>query len=191
MAPDEVAWCAASAGRCRTTSAPACYWRWPWPIDDVTRVQPDRVVTVEIGFRSTPADRRPPGGCAWSSPHGDDGVCAMPDEAVMITGDGNLVEIAGDGALHHQRPATYLFDVGDPAGVVRDAAESVLRELSAGKTFADLLTRDREAFQPRSAGRGCEQRCDAYGPRGWACGWRACRCTTCIRRRRWWRPITR
>ncbi len=30
---------------------PGVHWCWPWPIDEVSRIQPDRVRNVAIGFR--------------------------------------------------------------------------------------------------------------------------------------------
>ena len=89
----------------------------------------------------------------------------MPDEAVLMTGDGNLVEMQATVRYTIKDPRRYLFDVEDPAGVVRDAAESVLRELTAGKTFADLLTRGREAFHAEALAR-LQDRCDGYGRGG-------------------------
>ena len=71
---------------------PGLHWRWPWPIDTIVRVQPERIRTVEIGFRSTPGTGPTPAAQTWSSIHGD-GVRRISDEAVMITGDGNLVEL--------------------------------------------------------------------------------------------------
>jgi regulator of protease activity HflC (stomatin/prohibitin superfamily) len=46
--------------------------------------------------------------------------------------------------------------------VVRTAAESVLREVVASRTFADLLTTDRQSFQ-REALERLRQRCAGYG----------------------------
>ena len=37
---------------------PGLYWRWPWPIEQVTRVRPEEVRSIEIGFRS---ERNTPG----------------------------------------------------------------------------------------------------------------------------------
>src|SRR5262249_36112409 len=67
---------------------PGLHWRWPWPVETVTRVQPGRIFTVEIGFRISPGSTAVPGPRAWSSPHGGDGLRAVEDEASMITGDG-------------------------------------------------------------------------------------------------------
>jgi Cu+-exporting ATPase len=148
---------------------PGLYWCWPWPVEDVVRVQPDRVRTVEIGFR-TAADRRGPAAptaLAWSSPHGGDGIQRVPDEAVMITGDGNLLELQATVryTVDRDRLHTYLFEVGDPEAVVRAAAESLLREAVAGQPFLDLLTINRDKFQQDVLAR-LERRCREYGPDG-------------------------
>jgi Cu+-exporting ATPase len=144
---------------------PGLHWTWPWPVDSVTRLQPDRVVTVEVGFRSTQSAGDKPQVRSWSSVHGDDGLRRVPEEAVMITGDGNLVEMQATVRYTVSDPRVYLFEVNDPPAVVRDVAESVLRELVAGRTFADLLTRDREAFHTEALDR-LRNRCAAYGPHG-------------------------
>jgi P-type Cu+ transporter len=143
---------------------PGLHWCWPWPVDEVALLQPDRVRTVEIGFR-TSLPGAIPGARAWSSPHGNDGVQRMPEEAVMITGDGNLVELQGSLRYTVADPRTYLFGTADPAAVLRSAAESVLREMTASRTFADLLTTDRGRLQGEALDR-LRQRSQELGPAG-------------------------
>jgi P-type Cu+ transporter len=138
---------------------PGLHLCWPWPVDVVTRVQPDRLVTVEVGFRAAAPTGDRPIVRSWSSTHGDDGLRRVPEEAVMMTGDGNLVEMQATIRYTISDPRVYLFEVDDAPGVVRGAAESVLRELVAGRTFADLLTTDREAFHTAALDR-LRQRCE-------------------------------
>src|SRR5205814_2714285 len=86
---------------------PGLHLRWPWPVETVTRIRPGAIRTVEVGFRTLAEEprersfagerlRRPAGGAdaglTWSSPHAE-GVARLTDEAVMITGDGDLVEV--------------------------------------------------------------------------------------------------
>jgi Cu+-exporting ATPase len=144
---------------------PGLHWRWPWPIDTVSRVKPDRVYTVEIGFRSAPGATAVPATLTWSSPHGGDGVRRISDEAVMITGDGNLVELQATVRYTIDRPHAYLFAVGDPEAVIRAAAESVLREAVGSRAFAELLTVDRGHFQEEVLSR-LRQRCGEFGRDG-------------------------
>ncbi len=51
----------------------------------------------------------------------------------MITGDGNLVEVLATVRYRVADPRVYLFAARDPDAVIRAAAESVLRELVAGR----------------------------------------------------------
>jgi Cu+-exporting ATPase len=125
---------------------PGLHWRWPWPVEEVTLLQPDRVRTVEIGFRTT-LPGIVPGARTWSSMHDTDGVQRVPQEAVMITGDGNLVELQGTLRYTVSDPHKYLFGSSEPSEMLRSAAESVLREMVASRTFADLLTTDRARLQ--------------------------------------------
>jgi len=123
---------------------PGLHVRWPWPIETVSRLRPNEIRTVEVGFRglveSSP-DRvqRPDGGAGWSSAHAE-GVARLTDEAVMITGDGDLVEILATVRYRVKEPTLYLFAATDPDAIIRSTAESVLRELVAGERFLELLT---------------------------------------------------
>src|SRR5205085_320959 len=63
------------------------------------------------------------------------------------------------------RPRVYLFEVSQPKETVRSAAESVLREMIAGRPFAELLTSEREDFQ-REARERLEIRLRESGPHG-------------------------
>jgi Cu+-exporting ATPase len=144
---------------------PGLHWRWPWPVETVTRIEPGQVRTVEIGFRTLPGAAAAPAARAWSSIHGNDGVERLADEAVMITGDGNLLEVQCSVQYTIARPRVYLFEVSDPAGLLRNAAESVLREVVAGRSMASLLTVDRTGFQREALVR-LRQRCAAYRPDG-------------------------
>ena len=125
---------------------PGLHWQWPWPIDAVSRIRPDRIRVVEVGFRVLPGTRSPTGG-GWASIHGGDGPARDADEAVMITGDNNLLEVQGSVRYTVDRPRVYLFEVAQPERTIRNAAESVLREVVAGRTMADLLTSDRARSQ--------------------------------------------
>jgi Cu+-exporting ATPase len=144
---------------------PGLHWCWPWPFEAVTRLQPRRVHTVEIGFRSRPGKSIAPSAAAWSSSHGNDGIRPLPEEAVMITGDGELIELQGTLRYTIANARAYLFEAADPDAVLRSAAEAVLRETVAGRTFADLLTNERGRFQ-QTALATLRRRCAEYGDRG-------------------------
>ena len=68
-------------GRYRGPLGPGLHLRWPYPIERVTAIAPDRVRSLEIGFRATALPQREP--LRWESTHGrpsrdggDDGALA-------------------------------------------------------------------------------------------------------------------
>ncbi|HLN28012.1 MAG TPA: cation-translocating P-type ATPase family protein [Gemmataceae bacterium] len=146
---------------------PGLHWRWPWPVEEVVRVQPARIQTLEIGFRSQSQSPAAPSTLTWASPHGVDSAGPWSDESVMITGDGNLVEVQATVryTIDPAQVRTYLFEVRDAGSVLRAIAESVLRESVASQPFLDLLTTNRERFQQESLAR-IEERCRQYGKLG-------------------------
>jgi Cu+-exporting ATPase len=166
VGPDEVA-VVQRFGRPVADLGPGTTWRWPWPIEEVVRIKPDRVRLVEVGFRTIPGNTPVAPGYSWESLHKGGGIVRIPDEAVMITGDGNLLEVQATVRYRVRRDEvrTYLFEVRDPDEVVRAAAEAVLRGMIAGRVFANLLTIERGSFQDE-ARRLLARRCAKYGPQG-------------------------
>jgi Cu+-exporting ATPase len=142
---------------------PGLHWRWPWPVEQVIRLQPDRVRTVEIGFR--PLNGGTPQALAWSSSHGGEGIERRPEEAIMITGDGNLVELQASFRYTVSDPHAYFFDVETPDDVIRSAGEAAIRETIAGRTFLELLTRYRDSLANDVLKR-LNQRLQMYGNLG-------------------------
>jgi Cu+-exporting ATPase len=126
---------------------PGLYWRWPWPVEEVLRVRPARIHSVEIGFRSSlePSSRRP--SLAWESLHMSVDLEDLANEAVLITGDGNLVEIQATVRYVVADPRAYLSGALDHEGVLHAVTESALRETVASQSFSELLTTDRDHFQ--------------------------------------------
>ena len=133
-------------GRAGADLQPGLHYRWPAPIESVVKVRPAEVRTVEIGFRSTPGE-----GLTWTSSHG--GVQRLADESLMVTGDGNLVEISATLRYRVADPRAYLFAAQDPEALLRSAAESALREEVAAQPFLELLTARRSSLQKDASDR--------------------------------------
>jgi Cu+-exporting ATPase len=145
--------------------SPGLHWCWPWPIESVRRVQPDRIRAVPVGYRVDKPDARLVGGRSWSSGHAGEGIRRIPDEAVMITGDGDLIEVQAAVRYRITAPRVYLFEVADPEAIVRGCTEAVFRELIASRSFEALLTTSRVEFEAQSLAR-LEQRLRDFGPDG-------------------------
>ena len=142
--PDEVAAVRRFGQPLEEDLGPGLHWLWPWPIDEAVRLQPERVRSLSIGFQAVPGTAAAPG--TWDASH-QGAIKLAPDEAVMITGDGNLIELLATVRYHVDRPRTYLFEVRTPDDILRATTEGVLREAVAGRPFVDLLTTERGRIQ--------------------------------------------
>jgi len=126
---------------------PGLHWQFPFPIDKVTRVQPAKIRTVEIGFRTLANTKASSETGSWSSRHEGEGFYRVPDESVMITGDGNLMEIQGSIRYAINDPRKFLFNCNDVEATLRANAESILREIVGSRSLGSLLTEERGKFQ--------------------------------------------
>ncbi len=141
---------------------PGWYWRWPYPIESTARVK-KQIRTVEVGFRTVPGEKISES--LWSSEHQGDGLLRIPSEALMITGDTELVELQATVRYRVVDPSVYMFKVSNPDEIIRATTESVMRRAVASRKFLRLLTVDREEFQRAVLAR-LKKRCRAYSGDG-------------------------
>lgn len=127
---------------------PGLHLRWPWPIDRVTRVEPDRLRMAAVGSPRE-AGAGETGAAAsyeWNVRHAgfDD---TPPLERLMLTGDENLVEVAA--RIHYRvaDAAAFAFATADPARLVETSAERSLRTVLAGHSLDDVLTGRRDGIE--------------------------------------------
>ena len=113
---------------------------------------------MAIGFREQGDQRK--SSLTWNSRHRDN---PRREESLMITGDGNLVEIQANIRFRISEPRAYLFGANNPDEIVRVVGESVLRRTVAGKNFHDLLTIYRSGFQDEVLARLKERLADYQG----------------------------
>ncbi len=142
---------------------PGLHVRWPWPVESVTRLRPAEIRTVEIGFRLLSDEQakklelakqeqlrirkgRGDGGQTWASAHAE-GIARVTDESLMLTGDGDLIELLATVRYTVSDPKQFLFASKDPDAVIRSAGESVFRELTAARGFQRLLGQERPKFE--------------------------------------------
>jgi len=154
IAPDEVAIVRRFGHPIDGDLRPGWYWRYPWPIEETTRVS-QQVRTVNIGFRESTAVQS--GALTWSSAHRKE---RDSKEAMMITGDGNLADLLVSVHFKVTKPRVYLFDVSNADEILRASTESELRSMVAGRSFLDLLTAQRGKFQQEVLER-VKARCDS------------------------------
>jgi membrane protease subunit HflK len=128
----------------RTTQAGLNY-HLPAPIESVLKPSVTRINRTEIGFRSAGETTR-----AGTSRD-------LPQEALMLTGDENIVDINFtvfwiikvaafveiDPARRTADAQSYLFNIRNPEGTVKAAAESAMREIVGETPIAQALAEGR------------------------------------------------
>ena len=115
-------------GAYNRVAAPGLHWHLPAPIESVFTPSVKRINRTEIGYRSGegPAAER-----------------QLPEEALMLTGDENIVDINFAVFWYVKDAQDYLFKIRDPEMTVKSAAESAMREVIGETQIAAALAEGR------------------------------------------------
>jgi Cu+-exporting ATPase len=141
---------------------PGWHYKLPWPVERLTRLESGRVRAVEIGYRTVdtgPASE--PAAYEWNVQHRAGRFQKLPDEALMLSGDQNMIELNAVVHYHIVRPDDYIFRLFDADSTVRAASESVLQTVVTTTPLDDLLTTGRPAVEARAV-RELQRRLDRY-----------------------------
>ncbi len=107
--------------------SPGLNYHLPFPIETVLTPAVTQVKRVEIGFRTItfgpPARYR-----------------EIPAEALMLTGDENIVSAEAIVQYKIKDPVNYLFNIILPEQTVRSAAEATLRQVIGERKIDEALT---------------------------------------------------
>jgi len=108
-------------GKFTETTQPGPRWHFPYPVETVEIVNLSQVRTVEVGYRDNERNKR-------------------PQESLMLTADGNIIDIQFAVQYVLKDPTDYLFNnrMTDDKEVVRQAAETSIREV-VGKNKIDYV----------------------------------------------------
>jgi membrane protease subunit HflK len=122
------------------------------------------VRSLEIGFRTGSNSASTVG---WGASHGRGFAAVAADEALLLTGDGQFVELAATAQYRlrtesHEALRSYAFRVTDPDASLRPLAESVVRSVVGRMPMERLLTAGRHDAEVRTADL-LQKRIDAYG----------------------------
>ena len=142
---------------------PGVNFKWPWPIDRLTRIEARRVRIVEIGFRTTEAssfNELP--AYEWDVQHRDGRIQLKEEETLMLTGDQNMIEMNAVAHYDLEKPDDFLFRQLDAEATIRAAAESSLRSVVNAMPLDALLTTGRRGAE-KAAAEELQRRFDRYG----------------------------
>lgn len=105
------------------------HYALPYPIEVVYKPKVTQVQRLEVGYRSK-------GGATFQQGQNR----AMPEEASMLTGDENIVNVQFSVQYQIKDPVEYLFNVTNQAAVVKNAAEAAMREVIGDSLIDAALT---------------------------------------------------
>jgi modulator of FtsH protease HflK len=122
-------------GKLSRVTGPGLNYHLPPPIESVMTPSVERINRVEIGFRSAAGTARGPA------------AREVPSEALMLTGDENIVDINFVVLWKIKDAADFLFNIRDPEMTVQAAAESVMREILGKTEIAEALAEGRRQIE--------------------------------------------
>lgn len=106
------------------------HYALPYPIEKVYKPKVTQVRRVEVGFHSTSL-----GGTFQQG-----ATRTLPEEASMLTGDENIVNVQFSVQYQIKNPVEYLFNVTNPTAVIKSAAEAAMREVIGNSMIDSALT---------------------------------------------------
>ena len=128
--PDEVG-VVLRFGAYNRTTQPGLNYHLPSPIETVLTPSVTRVNRTEIGYRNAEG----PGRGQVSR--------QVPEEALMLTGDENIVDVNFTVFWVIKDAQAYLFNIRGPEATVKSAAESAMREVVGETPIAQALSEGR------------------------------------------------
>ncbi|WP_415308771.1 FtsH protease activity modulator HflK [Candidatus Pelagibacter sp. Uisw_099_02] len=124
-------------GKFIKTTQPGLHYHIPLPIETVQTPKVTKVNRIDIGFRSERDSGFSQGG----------GVADVPQESLMLTGDENIVNIDFSVFWVIKDAGKFLFEIQDPEGTVKAAAETAMREVIAKSKIQPVLTEGRAQIE--------------------------------------------
>ena len=116
-----------------TTTVPGLHYHLPAPIESVLTPKVTTIHREEIGFRSANAT-----GTALRN---------VPEEALMLTGDENIVDINFSVFWRIKDAGAYLFNLERQEATVQAAAEAAMRQIIGNTSIGTALSEGRAAIQ--------------------------------------------
>jgi modulator of FtsH protease HflK len=120
------------------TTTEGLHWNWPGPIGDVFTPKVTRSNRVQVGYRAgSEGSRR---GASERD---------VTEESVMLTSDENIVDLQFTVLWKIKNAGEFLFNIRNPEGTVKIAAESVMREVVGQTNFDKVVTVGRQEIESR------------------------------------------
>ena len=124
------------------TTLPGLNYHIPWPVEQALTPAVTRVNRIEVGFRGGPGDQVTLRGSRDAVSQRE-----VPEEALMLTGDENIIDINVSVFWRIRDAGAFLFNTRNPEETVRSASESVMRQVIGRTPIQPALTEARARIE--------------------------------------------
>lgn len=122
------------------------HFKLPWPIERVEKPNVQRIRNLTIGYVLESSARKIP----------------KLEEALMLTGDENILHVELSVQYQINDPAAYLFNVKEQAEALKDICEASLRRVIGDYGVDAPLTGGKAAIE-MDVREACQELCERYG----------------------------
>ncbi|MFD1905126.1 FtsH protease activity modulator HflK [Paenibacillus rhizoplanae] len=119
-------------GKYTSESSAGLHFKWPYPIQDVITVPAELTQRIHIGYRQE-----------------SDGAVPVDDEAMMITGDENIVSADAVVQWKISNIRDYLYNIDDPDKFLRNSASSSIRAVIGSEKLDYAITDGKTVIQDK------------------------------------------
>jgi len=137
-------------GKYDSQTGPGGHFWFPAPVGNVITPSVERTNEITVGYRGA-------GGAGRTSVNRD-----VPEESLMLTGDQNIIDIDFVVQWRIKSAKDFLFNIRDPQGTVKLAAESSIREVVGQIPLEDALATKRGEVETKTKDL-LQQILDTYG----------------------------
>ena len=132
------------------TSEPGLHYHLPFPIEKVLKPKVTKVNRIEVGFRTSQSQ--------FSQ---NSQARQVPEEALMLTGDENIVDLNFTVFWIIKDAKDFLFNIRNPEMTIKSVGESVMRE-KIGQTPIDPILSEGKSIVEEDAKNKLQEVLDYY-----------------------------
>lgn len=136
-------------GRYYASKSPGIHYHIPWPVERVDKPPIAKIQKMEIGFKTIRVG--PP--AIYKE---------IEEEALMLTGDTNIVDLWFIVQYRIKDAKAYLFNIRNIKKIIKDAAEATMRQTIGDRGVDEALTIGKEEIQD-AAQKKLQKILDLYG----------------------------
>ena len=128
-------------------TAPGLNYHIPWPVETALTPATTLINRIEVGYSGAPDTARTYPGSDTGREGGRTATRDVPQEALMLTGDENIIDINLSVFWRIRDAGAYLFNARRPEYTVKSAAESMMREVIGRTPIQPALTEARARIE--------------------------------------------